>query len=455
MVGIRWTDYFLGGPPPPRPGLKSDYGTYLRADPDSRAWMHASGADRHEARAVRRARRSGRLPAPRGGPPRRWPRSACCRSSPTSRSARSRATGRSSVARRRSRVAGGPPLPPTPRRPSRLGSPVARRSRRPGRPPCRPSQSNRPGEPDPSRPPAPIGCARGSRVRGRRHARHPRRRRHPAGGAATCTAGCCCSPAAPRPTRPCGAAWAGATTRVLGRVGDDLQGRTVRTALSPNAASMRRSPSTARRRPARCSSCTNRGSARWSPTAARTRGSRRRTFPTRSRREPCSCRATCSCNSPGTRPASLPWQRAEARFVAVEAASWPLVEAFGADRFFEATAAATVVLANDREAEVLTRRDRRRCGREARGALPMGGGEDGRTRGGAVRRRRRRRPYAPSRSRRSTRRARAMPSTACCSRSLGAGVPTRRKPSPVPATPAPWSPPAREVWPESVEALGA
>jgi hypothetical protein len=44
LVGIRWTDCFLGGPPPPRPGLKSDYGSYLRADPDSRAWMHASGA---------------------------------------------------------------------------------------------------------------------------------------------------------------------------------------------------------------------------------------------------------------------------------------------------------------------------------------------------------------------------------------------------------------------------
>lgn len=44
LIGIRWTDYFLGGPPPPRPGLKSDYGSYLRADPDSRAWMHASGA---------------------------------------------------------------------------------------------------------------------------------------------------------------------------------------------------------------------------------------------------------------------------------------------------------------------------------------------------------------------------------------------------------------------------
>jgi hypothetical protein len=44
LVGIRWTDAFLGGPPPPRPGLKSDYASYLRADPDSRAWMHASGA---------------------------------------------------------------------------------------------------------------------------------------------------------------------------------------------------------------------------------------------------------------------------------------------------------------------------------------------------------------------------------------------------------------------------
>lgn len=44
LVGIRFTDYFLGGPPPPRPGLKTDYATYLRADPSRRAWMHASGA---------------------------------------------------------------------------------------------------------------------------------------------------------------------------------------------------------------------------------------------------------------------------------------------------------------------------------------------------------------------------------------------------------------------------
>jgi hypothetical protein len=43
-VGIRFTDYFLGGPPPPRPGLKTDYATYLRARAEQRARMHASGA---------------------------------------------------------------------------------------------------------------------------------------------------------------------------------------------------------------------------------------------------------------------------------------------------------------------------------------------------------------------------------------------------------------------------
>jgi hypothetical protein len=42
--GIRFTAYFLGGPPPPRPGIKIDYATYLRADPAKRAWFHASGA---------------------------------------------------------------------------------------------------------------------------------------------------------------------------------------------------------------------------------------------------------------------------------------------------------------------------------------------------------------------------------------------------------------------------
>jgi len=44
LAGIRYTDAFLGGPPPPLPGIKTDYATYLRAEPSMRAWFHASGA---------------------------------------------------------------------------------------------------------------------------------------------------------------------------------------------------------------------------------------------------------------------------------------------------------------------------------------------------------------------------------------------------------------------------
>ena len=44
LAGIRFVAYFLGGPFPPRPGLKTDYAAYLRAAPGARAWMHASGA---------------------------------------------------------------------------------------------------------------------------------------------------------------------------------------------------------------------------------------------------------------------------------------------------------------------------------------------------------------------------------------------------------------------------
>lgn len=44
LVGIRFTSYAFGGPFPPRPGLKTDYATYLRTAPSARAWMHASGA---------------------------------------------------------------------------------------------------------------------------------------------------------------------------------------------------------------------------------------------------------------------------------------------------------------------------------------------------------------------------------------------------------------------------
>ncbi len=58
---------------------------------------------------------------------------------------------------------------------------------------------------------------------------------------------------------------------------------------------------------------------------------------------------------PGSEPAAqAALARADAPHVAVDAASWPLVEAYGAGRFLEATAGATVLLANGREAEALT-----------------------------------------------------------------------------------------------------
>ena len=47
-------------------------------------------------------------------------------------------------------------------------------------------------------------------------------------------------------------------------------------------------------------------------------------------------------------------ERARAPHVAVEASTWPLLEAYGADQFLETTSAATVLLTNEREAEVLT-----------------------------------------------------------------------------------------------------
>ncbi|GBC87812.1 Fructokinase [bacterium HR12] len=59
-----------------------------------------------------------------------------------------------------------------------------------------------------------------------------------------------------------------------------------------------------------------------------------------------------------SRPAALSaLERAEARYLAVDAASWPLVEAYGTERFLRDTARADVLLANELEARTLTRRE--------------------------------------------------------------------------------------------------
>jgi sugar/nucleoside kinase (ribokinase family) len=56
---------------------------------------------------------------------------------------------------------------------------------------------------------------------------------------------------------------------------------------------------------------------------------------------------------PGHDVAATAIDGARADLLAIEAASWPLVDAFGPDRFFEETKRCDVVLANDREAEAL------------------------------------------------------------------------------------------------------
>jgi len=57
---------------------------------------------------------------------------------------------------------------------------------------------------------------------------------------------------------------------------------------------------------------------------------------------------------PGSEAAALAaLDRAEAPLVAVDAASWPLLESHGAERFLEQIAKANVLLLNEREAEVL------------------------------------------------------------------------------------------------------
>lgn len=53
------------------------------------------------------------------------------------------------------------------------------------------------------------------------------------------------------------------------------------------------------------------------------------------------------------RAARAALERARAGHVAVEASTWSLLEAYGAERFLEATSAAAILFANEREAEVL------------------------------------------------------------------------------------------------------
>lgn len=151
------------------------------------------------------------------------------------------------------------------------------------------------------------------------------------------------------------AAWAGASSRVLGRVGDDLAGRSVRDALAELGveAAVIVDPEVPTgtmlvvHEPGERSMVADRGAnARLVPDD----------LPDTIEAAAVLISGYLLLQEPGNTTALTALARASATWVAVEAASWPLVEAFGADRFYEETSAATALLANEREAEVLTGR---------------------------------------------------------------------------------------------------
>jgi sugar/nucleoside kinase (ribokinase family) len=148
----------------------------------------------------------------------------------------------------------------------------------------------------------------------------------------------------------------GASSRVLGRIGDDLQGRMLRSALAergvedtlvvdPDAPS---GTMLVVHEPGERSMAADRGAnANLVPDD----------LPATLEAGAVLVSGYLLLQEAGHGAAIAALERASASLVGVEAASWPLVEAFGVDRFYEATEAATVVLANELEARTLTGAD--------------------------------------------------------------------------------------------------
>jgi ribokinase len=149
------------------------------------------------------------------------------------------------------------------------------------------------------------------------------------------------------------AAWSGASARVVGRVGDDVTGRMLEEEI--RARGVQTSLAVDGDEPTGTMLVVHTGDER---SMVADRGANGRLVPADL---PGSLAATSVLVSgylllhEGTNEAaSAGLERARGRFVAVEASSWPLVRAFGKDRFLAQTEPANVLLANEREAEVLT-----------------------------------------------------------------------------------------------------
>lgn len=148
------------------------------------------------------------------------------------------------------------------------------------------------------------------------------------------------------------AASAGASVRLHGRVGNDLSGRLLAQALEERGVepalavdpSQRTGAVLSVREPGERSMVADRGAnARLSPDD----------LPERLQAGAVLVSGYLFFH-PGSEPAArAALDRAEAGHVAVDAASWPLVRDYGPDRFLESTAPATLLLANQREAETL------------------------------------------------------------------------------------------------------
>ncbi|CAN5312202.1 sugar kinase [soil metagenome] len=149
------------------------------------------------------------------------------------------------------------------------------------------------------------------------------------------------------------AAAAGARVRLFGRVGDDLAGRLLRQALAERRVEPVLSVDGAARTGAMLvvrevgerSMVADRGAnASLTP----------EDLPDRLEADAVLVSAYLLFDPGSEAAAREALRRAVAPLVAVDAASWPLLRAFGAERFLEATSAATVLLANHQESFALT-----------------------------------------------------------------------------------------------------
>ncbi len=149
------------------------------------------------------------------------------------------------------------------------------------------------------------------------------------------------------------AAWSGASVRVHGRIGDDLPGRTLRAALVERGveaavvldAEAPTGTMLVLHEPGERSMVADRGAnARLVP----------EDLPVAIDAGAVLVSGYLLLHRQGHDAAIAALERARSPLVAVETASWPLLESFGVERFFADTAGASVLLANEREAMTLT-----------------------------------------------------------------------------------------------------